>query len=291
MRIFLGLDGGGSGCRAIATTSSGARSGVSTSGPANIFSAPESALDNIRGAAHAAISEVMGDLSLADALPHVSAVLGLAGATETNAARKIEAALGFGKAHVVGDVEAALKGAFQAADGVMASIGTGTVYASQRAGVTRRLGGYGLQLGDEGSGAWIGRAFLQRILHARDGMIPASDLTADVWRDIGGLAEMLRFCRAATPADYAAMAPKIIDAASSGDSVAENVVNDATAWIARALETLQQKAPLSVVFTGGLGAIFAQRLAGRWPTTSPKGSAAEGALWMAQSDGAKHISA
>lgn len=285
MTIFLGLDGGGSGCRAAAQRPDGSRTAVIAGGPANIFSGADAALRNIREAAYQAIITIAPDDALEDLKPDVVAVLGLAGAVEVNASERIKQALGFGTVHVVGDVEAALNGAFQSQDGLMSAIGTGTVHASKLNGTMKRVGGYGFLLGDEGGGAWMGRSLLSRVLHARDGLIASSNLTEQIWLEMGDLGSLLTFARNATPADFGTFAPRIIAAAEAGDSVACLIVDEAAQWIYQSIETLQtknkDKPVLPVAFTGGLGPFFAKRLTNHWPITEPLGSALDGALWMA----------
>lgn len=286
MTIFLGLDGGGSGCRAIAERANGSRTALIAGGPANIFSGTDSALRNIRETAYQAINTIAPGYALEAIKSEVVAVLGLAGAVEMNAAERIKRALGFGTVHVVGDVEAALNGAFQLEDGVMSAIGTGTVHASKLSGVMKRVGGYGFLLGDEGGGAWMGRLLLSHALHARDGLIAPSDLTQEIWLEMGDLSTILTFARNATPAEFGAFAPRIIAAAEVGDTTACLIVDKAANWIYQSIEALQttnaDKPVLPVAFTGGLGPFFAGRLANHWPIIEPLGSALDGALWMAR---------
>ncbi|MEX0623187.1 BadF/BadG/BcrA/BcrD ATPase family protein [Saccharospirillum sp.] len=283
MTIYLGLDGGGTGCRAAAQRPDGTYTDVMVGGPANIFSGGEAALRNIYETACQAVRASAPSIAIETLKPQVVAVLGLAGAVEVNAGERIKQMLGFGAVHVVGDVEAALNGAFQSQNGVMSAIGTGTVHASKLNGAMKRVGGYGFLLGDEGGGAWMGRALLSRALHVRDGLIESSDLTREIWREMGDLATMLTFARMAAPAEFAAFAPRIIAAGEAGDTVATTIISDAALWVHQSIDSLQtQDVPMPVAFTGGLGPFFAKRLADRWPIKKPIGSALDGALWMAR---------
>lgn len=283
MTIYLGLDGGGTGCRAAAQRPDGTLTDVVVGGAANIFSGGDTALNTIYDTACQAVIASAPGHSIETLKPQVIAVLGLAGAVEVNAGERIKQMLGFGTVHVVGDVEAALNGAFQSGDGVMSAIGTGTVHASKRHGTMKRVGGYGFLLGDEGGGAWMGRALLSRALHARDGLIDPTDLTREIWRDMGDLGALLTFARKAAPSEFAAFAPRIIAAEAAGDAVAKQIISDAVRWIHQSVELLQKpEAPMPVAFTGGLGPFFATRFADSWPIMEPIGSALDGALWMAR---------
>ena len=55
----------------------------------------------------------------------------------------------------------ALEGAIGDGDGAMAILGTGTAYMVRRNGEARPIGGWGFQVGDQGSGARIGRDLLE----------------------------------------------------------------------------------------------------------------------------------
>ena len=50
------------------------------------------------------------------------------------------------------------------------------------------------------------------------------------------------------------------------------------------IDRLQEGRGLPVVFLGGLGAHYAQRLAGRWPIRDPLGSGLDGALLLARQE-------
>ena len=287
MQIRLGLDGGGTGCRAQARLPDGRLTPVFTGGPANVYSDPDGAIEQIRTLAHRTLEAARALApSMQTDRPQVRAVLGLAGASETDAAPQLQAALGFDSMKVLGDLEIALIGAFRSDDGIIAALGTGSAFARQVAGQMRRIGGYGFVLGDEGSGAWLGRAALARALHARDGLIAPGPLTDALWRDFGTLAAMLAFARGATPAQFAARAPLILDCAAQGCPVARGLLDDASADVARAIAALQPVgALLPVALVGGLGDALAGHLSAGgalpWPRHTPLGTPLEGALWLA----------
>ncbi|MFN3954359.1 MAG: BadF/BadG/BcrA/BcrD ATPase family protein [Pararhodobacter sp.] len=287
MRICLGIDGGGSGCRARAQLADGRVTADFSGGPANVYSDPDTAIANITTLARRTLKAACEMLGAEDTGVTVSAALGLAGASELGAAPRLRAALGFAQIEVTGDVEAALSGAFHDKDGIIAAIGTGSVYGGQSGGQMRRRGGYGFILGDEGSGAWMGRAALQRTLQARDGLVAPGRLDETLWSHFGALAGMLEFTRAARPADYAALAPMVIEHANDGCPLARALLDEAGDWACRAIASLQPPGgpALPVAFAGGLGGVLADDLAARsrlpWPRVAPLGSPLDGALWRA----------
>jgi glucosamine kinase len=272
MALYLGIDGGGSGCRAAICDARGTILGEGRAGPANIASDPDTALSNLLAAAREALPE-------GAALPDLLAVLGMAGANVAECAAALQPLLPFARARIVTDARIALAGALQDRDGIVAATGTGTVYAIQRAGRFRQIGGWGLVLGDEGSGAWIGRTALAETLHAVDGLRAMTPLAAALLAEHGNADAIVRFAQTARPADFAALAPRI---ATSDDPMAAEIMGLAAGAVARSVARLQDGDPVPVVFLGGLGAVHADRLAGRWPMLPPRGSALEGALWMAR---------
>jgi glucosamine kinase len=272
MALFLGIDGGGSGCRAAVCDGTGTILGQGQAGPANIASDPDGARANLLAASQGALPDGvrLGDLPC---------VMGLAGANVAESVARLRAGLPFARLRVETDARIAIAGALHEADGVVAAIGTGSVFAVQRAGRVRQIGGWGLILGDEASGGWIGRSILTECLRAADGFAPTTPLLAELLDEHGGAAGVIAFAQTARPADFAALAPRITDA---DDPAALALMGKAEACVASAISLLQGDSPLPVVFLGGLGPIFARRLQGRWPILPARGSALDGALWLAR---------
>ena len=274
MAIYLGVDGGGSGCRARAVDGAGASTPIFEAGPANVHTDPETALANIM--------EVVAAALRGHDLSDVKAVLGVAGASVESSAEGLRQRLPFPGALVVSDAVTAIRGAHGRADGLISAIGTGSVHASQRDGAVRRIGGHGFLLGDEGSGAWMGRRLLARALQAHDGLVPDSDLLRAVRAEFGGPAPMIAAARSAHPGEFARHAPRIIAADAAGDSAGVEILTAATEEIARAISVLQGDDPLPVAFAGGLGEVFAGRLRDRWTVVKAQGSALDGAIGLAR---------
>jgi N-acetylglucosamine-6-phosphate deacetylase len=174
-------------------------------GSANVHTDPDGAILVIRDLVAQTLAEARG---LAGGDADTFAVLGIAGAVETGAGPRIAAALDLPRVDVVGDVDLALSGAFEGEDGIIAALGTGSVFARQIGGQMRRLGGYGFQLGDEASGAWIAREAMRRTLHARDGLVPEGPVTAEIWAHFGDVGAMMIFARDARPAEFARSRPR-----------------------------------------------------------------------------------
>lgn len=281
MTLYLGIDGGGTGCRAAVADAAGRVLGRGEAASANIWTDPEGARANVLAAARAALAASGESAALAD----LEAVLGLAGANVTGAAERLAAGLPFARAHIESDAVVALKGALGDDDGVVAAIGTGSVYGVQRAGAVRMIGGWGFQLGDQGSGARMGRDLLEAALLAHDGLAELTPLLGDVLGEHGGPMGVVAFGRFAPPADFARLAPRIVEAAATGDPAAAAILADAEAAITGAIDRLMAESPaVPLCLLGGLGQVFAGRLAPRYPglIRAPRGTALDGALLMAR---------
>jgi len=187
MTYFLGIDGGGTGCRAAIADASGRIIGQGAGGPANISIETEGACANILAATRAALDQAgQGHLD------QLTAVLGLAGANVTASARRLQAMLPFRRTRIVTDAVTAAAGALGTADGIVAAMGTGSVFAVQTGGEMRQYGGRGFLLGDEGSGAVLGRALLAEALRAEDGFAPMTPLLQAVLDELGGIEGVMK---------------------------------------------------------------------------------------------------
>lgn len=279
--VYLGVDGGGTGCRAVVVDAAGRVLGQADGGPANVTTDPGRACDMIRDTALRAMAAA--GVSRVDA-----AGLGLAGANGVDVAEALAARLPAGRLRVETDALTAALGALGGRDGVVAAIGTGSVFARYLDGQFRQIGGRGLILGDEGSGAWMGRAALSDALRAEDGHAELTPYLAGLIEAYGGGAGVIGFARNAAPADFAALMPSLIAAATATppDRAATAILDRAEAEITEAIAILGGGDDLPVVFLGGLGPLFRDRLALRLRIEPPAGNSLDGALLLARQIGA-----
>src|SRR5690606_38225213 len=99
--------------------------------------------------------------------------------------------------------------------GAVVIVGTGSVgYRIEAAGRSRLVGGWGFPVGDEGSGAWIGRLAVAQAVQVIDTRYRGrvSDLHRAVMAFCGGTREeMLGWLLGAASTRYAEVAPLVID--------------------------------------------------------------------------------
>lgn len=279
--LAIGIDGGGSSCRAAVTNRAGEIIGRGKSGPANILSDLEGSLANIIRSAH----EALRDAGLPpEATSRVSAVVGVAGANVGDYGKRVERALPFAHGKVVTDALTALQGALGDSDGIIGAFGTGSVYNSRREGEIRGIGGWGLIVGDQASGARLGRDLLETSLLAHDKVRPSSALTEKLLADYDDDPErIVEFAHVAKPKDFAVYAPLVFEYANAGDEIAISIIRDAVTSIGENLDFLLWPECPAICLLGGLAEAYEPWLADRHKTllSKPRGDVLQGAVELA----------
>lgn len=281
MNFVLGIDGGGTSCRAALATGVGAVIGRAKSGAANIRTDLTGARTHIVEAARQAFIAAGQD---PDLIPQTPAILGLAGANVGTYRQQLEAILPFSISRVETDAEIALEGAVGSGDGAMAILGTGTAYMARKGGTSRAIGGWGFQVGDQGSGARIGRDLLEQTLLAHDGVRPGSPLTDSMMATFRNNPEdVVEFTTNAKPGDFGGFAPKVFEHAGKGDAVANWIVDKAVGDVEASLGALDLSHDAPLCLLGGLAPLYAPRLSQRYQALlkAPLDDALGGAVQMA----------
>jgi N-acetylglucosamine kinase-like BadF-type ATPase len=135
---------------------------------------------------------------------------------------------------VTSDVVTAHAGALGGEAGVLLIAGTGAVGLGIAADAHRSVDGWGPDLGDLGSGSWLGREGVRAVLRARDGLGPATVLSEALTLLIGdGSSPIAWVGGAAAPARLlATFAPAVLDAADRGDAAAVGIRDEAARLLA-----------------------------------------------------------
>lgn len=259
---LIGIDGGGTSCRAAVADATGRILGVAKSGSANIMTAPDTALANIAKASRAAFSNAGLDPEL---ISSASAFLGLAGNNAAETVAYVEPRLPFARSIIESDGLVALQGALGDGDGAVAILGTGSIFIARCGTDIHYIGGYGFHVGDFGSGAKLGQRALEEALLAHDGIIPMTPLTESVMAEFDHQPpRLVAFSNKAKPVDYGRFAPRIFEFAAAGDRTALRIIRDAGDQIDAALDRVAEITNGGrVSLLGGLAPLYPPYLAPR----------------------------
>ena len=285
MDYVVGIDGGGTSCRAAIADGGGRILAQAKSGSANIRTDMQGALENIMAAVREAAAAAGVE---AAALDGAVAVLGLAGGNVGDYSVRLKALLPFRKSIIVNDGIIALHGALGMHDGVIAIVGTGSVFVSRRGAAIRSIGGWGFQVGDLGGGARLGRQLLEEVLLAHDGVRPASALTARVMEMFDDdPRKIVDQVRDATPGLYGSFAPLLVEAGAAGDPVAEEILAAGCRDVERMLDAIAEPGTDRVCLLGGLSEMYSRRIGARYRSilAAPLGDGLRGAVAMAAAEG------
>jgi glucosamine kinase len=273
-RIDIGIDGGGTGCRVLFARGDEIRK--YKGGPANVVTDPALAEASIR----LVLDEALADHGLGfDALQEARICAGLAGCRLPGEADRFATRLPF-LAYVVDDSVTALEGALAGGDGCLASLGTGSFFIARHDGAIRHVGGWGFQLGDEGSAAWLGRRALSLALQVADGRLPPDPLADALMQATAP--HPVSFAWSASPGDFAQIARLVL--AHLDSPLARRLLDDTIAQLRAGLAALDHQTGAPWVLAGGLGTLLAPHLpddlqAGLQP---PRGRPLDGALRLAR---------
>jgi glucosamine kinase len=277
---FLGIDGGGSRCRARIRNAEGTLLGQAVGGSSNIYQNFNEALANILATAEDAAKQA--DLKTAQ----LHAGLGLAGIVTSLGAEKIvEAGLPFASVIADNDAYVACIGAFAGGDGGIVIAGTGSIGFALVGGERHMVGGWGFALGDHGSGAWIGHHAVRRAALAIDGLLQPTPLIEEVLARVGRTRfDVSRWSEKATPKDYGQMAPLVFESASKGDVNGMKIVIEGAAAISNLGRALLAGGARNICLLGGLSQVYPPFLDAdvKRYLGAPIADALDGAIMMAR---------
>ena len=255
---FIGVDGGGTGCRAVVANARGEVLGHGTAGSANIVTDTKTALANVMKAIDVALKAAGLDASCHG---RCHAVLGLAGGNVEGAGAPIEAGLPFAHGDVEFDGLIALQWALGDQDGAVAILGTGTSYIVRQNGHVHSVGGWGFPLSDLGSGARLGQSLLQECLQVHDNIRPGSPLTRETLAEFGNRPDnLVDFAWTAKPGDFGKYAPRIFQYADQGDPVAVRLLQQSAAHVSETLDHLIRQGVDRISLLGGMAPLYVKWL-------------------------------
>lgn len=283
IEFLLGVDGGGSGTRALAQRRDGTVVGRGEAGP--------SALGQGIGPAWAAIQRALRSAFESAGVPapawsRCALGAGLSGVHNPSWRDEFLATQpGFARITVDTDGYAMLLGAHGGQPGAMIAVGTGSVgEALRRDGRRVGVSGWGFPVGDESSGAWLGLRAMRLAQCAMDGRAQTGTLARAVWQHCGQDRDALQaWCGRAGQFAYAQLAPLVFEAAAT-DEAAEQLLQQAAADLHTMALALDPAGDLPLAVCGSVGKMLVGRLPAALQSrcVQAQQDAAGGALLMAK---------
>ncbi|SEA07575.1 N-acetylglucosamine kinase [Alkalimonas amylolytica] len=251
-QLYLGIDGGGSKCRAILVSQDSEVLGEGISGPGNPLRGMEIATASIMDATRQALL-CAGLPERAMAALTVGAGLAGVNVPQYHALFR-DWQHPFAAFHLTSDLHIACMGAHHGQDGAVIIIGTGSCGLAQSCQQVLEVGGHGFPYGDNGSGAWFGLQMVHQVLLCLDGLAAPTAMTEALLKAShchDQLALVQHFMHA-SPTLYAKYAPLIFACAEQGDAAALAIVRQGAAHINAIAHRLMSIAPPKLALIGGL---------------------------------------
>lgn len=264
MKLFLGVDGGGSKTRFVLIDEAGHVLAAHATGTAYYL---EIGLEQLEALLTRGIQTTL-ERAGASAQQLSYAFLGLPAygedrglIPELDAAPA--AALPHGRYRCGNDMVCGWAGALAGADGINIVAGTGSIAYGEYAGRSARAGGWGELFSDEGSAYWLAREGLRLFSRMSDGRTPRGPLYERV-RSHFALQEDLDLCATvygksvAQRSQLAKLSKLVADAASSGDQATRALFAAAVAELADIVDAVRAQLAvpaaeeLPVSYSGGL---------------------------------------
>lgn len=282
--LYLGIDGGGSKCRAIITNADMTVLGEGLSGPANPLRGMDIATTSVLDATTQALTAAG---LTTDDMPRLIAGAGLAGLNVPHYFSLFSAwQHPFHALHLTSDLHIACIGAHSGQDGAVIICGTGSCGLASVNGQLLEIGGHGFPYGDNGSGAWIGMQMLHHVLLSLDQLEQPTALAELLMYEVGATdaISLVTTFMHATPTTYAKYAPLVFYAAQSGDTAAQLIIQQAATHIDNIALRLFSIQPPYLSMIGGVAAKLIPFLSPAVQSViTPAQQAPEfGAIWFAQ---------
>jgi glucosamine kinase len=285
-RYYLGVDGGGTNCRVRLADENLVTLAEVRNGRSNLqIDAGEPAFK--------AISDGTRDVFKAAGIDYAEtantyACFGMAGGRMDTARADFAARpWPFAGVQVFDDIDIAHAGALGGGEGGVAIIGTGSAAMSIVGGKRFQAGGWGYHIGDQMSGAILGRELVRYAVEAEDGLVEASPLTKAVVAALGGNNQGVMTWSFATemdlellsrdgtegcddalvgraPAEYGRLMPLWFDHLEQNDPVALKLLDIELGYIDTYVRWFKSHGAEVMAIVGGLGQRLFPRLQDRY---------------------------
>jgi len=295
---FVGVDAGGTHCRASLYDSAETVIGTGIAGAANVFSDFKKAMQQIDLAVDSA---VRGSKHAIDKKSLIVGA-GCAGGQTAQAKKRLTLFnnMPYKQLFMTSDLHASCIAANGGGDCVVMITGTGSSIAHYQENRVTQYGGHGFIHGDEASGAWLGLSAVQLLLKGFDNIIDDEEFCSVIAQAIGldymstirnaeqhvSVSHILHYFRKKLASDYAKLAPIIIALHQHGNATANALINQSVDYL---LSVLRLNAldddSLPIFITGGIAQSYQpllQHEIGR-PVLGMRRVAQDGAMLYAKS--------
>lgn len=271
-KYYLGVDGGGTNCRIrlanekleTLADASGGRSNLQIEGGEPAYRSITEGTKEVFARAGIDIAEAA----------NTAACFGMAGGRLPSAREAFEnRPWPFRAVKVYDDIDIARAGAHGGEDGAVLIIGTGSAALAQVNGQRHQAGGWGFHIGDQMSGAILGRELVRRTVEANDGLLPGSPLTDAVREKLGGSTDAIMdwsfpqdprgpapsaagapsTLLGRAPAEYGALIPLFFDYYEKGDPVARELMDLELGEIDKYVAWFKARGVTRMAAVGGFG--------------------------------------
>ena len=304
-RYYLGVDGGGTNCRIRLADENLVTLGEGRGGPSNLqIQNGEPAYRSILDGAKAALAAA----GLSErAYASTYACFCMAGGRSVTDREIFQKRLWpFAAVRAYDDIDAAHAGALGGEDGAVIIAGTGSAALAIVEGKRHQCGGWGFHIGDQMSGAILGRELVRRTVEATDGLVSGSPLTEAVLRELGGSNDAIMdwsFPRPAAPVEYkdasgaelpvtVGRAPQayggfsrmIFDFYEKGDPIAKELIELELTYVDIYVRWFKARGATRMAATGGVGERMFPILVERYGSfiVKPQGDNLSGAVILAK---------
>ncbi|MBR8372879.1 ATPase [Burkholderia cenocepacia] len=276
----IGIDGGGTGTRAVLADRDGRELAQGRGGPSGLGLGIERAWASIG----AACADAFTQAGLAFDWSLCALGCGLAGVNNAAWLAAFRAQAPLGALAIESDAYTTVVGAHGGAPGLIVALGTGSIAAAlDAAGACRIAGGFGFPSGDEASGAWLGVRALAYAQQALDGRVPRDAFATALLAETGARDRdaLVQWSCDANQTIYARLAPIVF--AHRTHPIARALIAQAGDEIGKMIDALDPQHALPVALCGGLADALAPAVPARHAARlrAPLDDSAHGALRLA----------
>ncbi|MEQ1768461.1 MAG: BadF/BadG/BcrA/BcrD ATPase family protein [Devosia sp.] len=271
-RYFLGVDGGGTNCRIRLADETLTTLADAGGGRSNLqIDGGEPAYRSINEGTREVFAKAGIDIAEA---ANTHACFGMAGGRLESSRQAFEQRpWPFAGVKVFDDIDIARAGAHGGEDGAVIIVGTGSAALAMVDGTRHQCGGWGFHVGDQMSGAILGRELVRRTVEATDGLVSGSPLTEAVLQKFGGSVDAImdwsfpkddkpsspptsgapNTLLGRAPAEFGALMPMFFDFFEKGDAVAKELMELQLSFIDNYVRWFKARGVAKMAAVGGFG--------------------------------------